>query len=90
VTRDDVEAVHATLVKRLGLEIDALYCPHPAGPPICWCRKPLPGLGVVAAHRHRLDAAKSLYVGAGTQDAGFARRLGFAYREAADVFRDGR
>ena len=20
------------------------YCPHEAGPPKCWCRKPLPGL----------------------------------------------
>jgi aryl-alcohol dehydrogenase-like predicted oxidoreductase/histidinol phosphatase-like enzyme/predicted kinase len=87
-TRDAVDAVHARIVEELGLPLDIVYCPHPAGPPICWCRKPLPGLGVLALHRHRLDAAKSLYVGAGTQDAGFARRLGLEYREAADVFAD--
>jgi aryl-alcohol dehydrogenase-like predicted oxidoreductase/histidinol phosphatase-like enzyme/predicted kinase len=90
VTRDDVEAVHASIVERLGLELDVLYCPHPAGPPICWCRKPLPGLGVVAVHRHRLDTAKSLYVGTGAPDAGFARRLGFSYREATELFTDAR
>ena len=86
VTRDDVDAVHARIVEEVGLPLDILYCPHPAGPPICWCRKPLPGLGVLAFHRHGLDPAKSLYVGAGTQDAGFARRLGLEYRDRADVF----
>ena len=42
-----------------GVQLEVLYCPHPAGPPICWCRKPLPGLGVAAVARHRIDVARA-------------------------------
>jgi histidinol phosphatase-like enzyme len=66
--------------------MDILYCPHGGGPPVCGCRKPLPGLGVVFIQRYRLDASQCIYVGAGTQDPGFARRLGFQYRDAAEFF----
>jgi hypothetical protein len=69
-----------------GVDIAVEYCPHPAGPPVCWCRKPLPGLGVVFLHRYRLDPTRCIYVGAGPQDPGFARRLGFQYREAEGFF----
>jgi aryl-alcohol dehydrogenase-like predicted oxidoreductase/histidinol phosphatase-like enzyme/predicted kinase len=72
-----------------GLDIDVEFCPHAAGPPRCWCRKPLPGLGVLFAHRYRLDPGRCIYVGAGPQDPGFARRLGFEYRDAADFFDSG-
>jgi histidinol phosphatase-like enzyme len=75
--------------ERLGVPVEFEYCPHDAGPPICWCRKPLPGLGVLFIHRHRLDASQCIYVGAGPQDPGFARRLGFQYRDAAVFFADG-
>jgi histidinol phosphatase-like enzyme/predicted kinase len=68
-----------------GLE-EIEYCPHGAGPPACWCRKPLPGLGVVFVQRHRLDPAQCIFVGSGAQDPGFARRLGLQYREAGDFF----
>jgi aryl-alcohol dehydrogenase-like predicted oxidoreductase/predicted kinase len=67
------------LADRAGLRIDLSVCPHAAGPPRCWCRKPLPGLGVALIHRHRLDPARCLYVGSGPQDPGFARKLGFKY-----------
>jgi aryl-alcohol dehydrogenase-like predicted oxidoreductase/histidinol phosphatase-like enzyme len=84
-----VEGVRA-LIRRMsdlvGLEIDVEFCPHPAGSPSCWCRKPLPGLGVVLVDRHRLDPAQCLYVGSGPQDPGFARRLGFIYREMKEFF----
>jgi histidinol phosphatase-like enzyme len=69
----------------LGLSIDVEYCSHAAGPPQCWCRKPLPGLGVLLTHRYHLDPAACIYVGDGAQDAGYASRLGFQYRDA-DVF----
>ena len=62
---------------RLGLDIDIEFCPHVAGPPRCWCRKPLPGLGVLLISRYLLDPARCLYIGEGPHDAGFARRLGF-------------
>jgi histidinol phosphatase-like enzyme len=79
-------AVFARLRDRLGVEIDIRYCPHAAGPPACWCRKPLPGLGVVLRERYRLDAAQCIYVGVGNQDPGFARRLGFELCHASEFF----
>lgn len=70
----------------LGVAIEIDICPHGAGPPTCWCRKPLPGLGVRFIDKHRLDPAQCVYVGAGPQDPGFARRLGFQYRDAGEFF----
>jgi aryl-alcohol dehydrogenase-like predicted oxidoreductase/histidinol phosphatase-like enzyme/predicted kinase len=85
-TADEAEAVLARLRERLDVEMDTLSCPHGAGPPVCWCRKPLPGLAVQAIQQHRLDPARCVYVGNGPQDPGFARRLGFTYRADADFF----
>jgi predicted kinase len=83
-SEDDVRAMFARECQRLGLDVDVECCPHAAGPPRCWCRKPLPGLGVVLVNRYRLDPAQCFYVGEGSHDAGFARRLGFIFREAGD------
>jgi len=87
-TRSDAEAraVFARMQEVLDLSLDVEYCPHAAGPPACWCRKPLPGLGVLLTHRHRLNPAKCIFVGAGPQDPGFARKLGFAYQHADGFF----
>ena len=85
-TAEHVDADYARMQERLGVAMDILYCPHGGGPPICWCRKPLPGLGVVFIERYRLDPSRCIYVGNGPQDPGFARRLGFQYRDAADFF----
>jgi aryl-alcohol dehydrogenase-like predicted oxidoreductase/histidinol phosphatase-like enzyme/predicted kinase len=87
-TAADVEAVFASMNDVLGLRIEVAYCPHAAGPPQCWCRKPLPGLGVLLIHRHQLDPAGCIYVGEGSQDAAYAQRLGFAYRPAREFFDD--
>ena len=85
-SREGAEAVFARMNELLGLDIEVEFCPHGAGPPRCWCRKPLPGLGVLFADRHRLDPTQCVFVGAGTQDPGFARRLGFKYRDAGEFF----
>jgi aryl-alcohol dehydrogenase-like predicted oxidoreductase/histidinol phosphatase-like enzyme len=82
----EVDAILAHMRTRLDVEMDTLYCPHGAGPPVCWCRKPLPGLAVQAIERHRLDPGRCLFVGDGPQDPGFARRLGFGYRTASELF----
>jgi histidinol phosphatase-like enzyme len=74
-----VRAVFAAAIERAGLSMDVDFCPHGTGPPRCWCRKPLPGLGVQLIHRHRLNPERCLYIGAGSQDASFARKLGFAH-----------
>ena len=86
MTRQQVDADFARIHEQLGVSIEVLYCPHAAGPPKCWCRKPLPGLGVVFIQRHRLNPSQCIYVGSGAQDPVFARRLGFQYREAGEFF----
>ena len=83
---EEVEAGFARMQELLGLKMEIDYCPHAAGPPVCWCRKPLPGLGVVCVERYALDPSQCIYVGAGPQDPGFARRLGFQYRDAEEFF----
>jgi aryl-alcohol dehydrogenase-like predicted oxidoreductase/predicted kinase/histidinol phosphatase-like enzyme len=83
---EGARAVFDRMRELLGVEIDVEYCPHAAGPPRCWCRKPLPGLGVLLVHRHRLDPARCIYIGSGAQDPGFARKLGFAYAPAEAFF----
>jgi aryl-alcohol dehydrogenase-like predicted oxidoreductase/histidinol phosphatase-like enzyme len=87
MTGDQVHAGFARMQELLEATIEVEYCPHAAGPPVCWCRKPLPGLGVVFIERHGLDPTQCVYVGAGPQDPGFARRLGFQYRDTAEFFR---
>ena len=79
-SRADVEAMFAAARARIGLPIEFAFCPHGAGPPRCWCRKPLPGLGVLLMHRHQLDPSRCIYIGDAAQDPGFARKLGFVFR----------
>jgi aryl-alcohol dehydrogenase-like predicted oxidoreductase/histidinol phosphatase-like enzyme len=82
VTRAQADDVFARMREVTGLAIEVEYCPHAAGPPACWCRKPLPGLALTFIHRHRLDPSQCVYIGGGVQDPGFARRLGFQYVDA--------
>jgi aryl-alcohol dehydrogenase-like predicted oxidoreductase/predicted kinase len=84
-SEDDVNAMFARMNEQMGVAIEIEYCPHAAGPPRCWCRKPLPGLGVLFIQRHRLNPAECIYFGSGPQDPGFARRLGFQYRDANEL-----
>ena len=86
MTVEAAAEVDALMIGSLGVSIEALDCPHAAGPPICWCRKPLPGLGVRCVHRHRLDPERCLYVGVGPHDVVFAQRCGFQYVEADRFF----
>jgi aryl-alcohol dehydrogenase-like predicted oxidoreductase/histidinol phosphatase-like enzyme len=85
-TSEQVAEVFASMQEQLGVAIDVRWCPHAAGPPVCWCRKPLPGIGVEFICRYRLDPTRCLYVANGSPDPGFARRLGFEYRDAATFF----
>ncbi len=72
--------------KQLGLRIETRFCPHPARPVRCWCRKPLPGFGVEFIERYRLDPVRCIYVGDMKSDADFARAAGFAYFDAEPFF----
>jgi aryl-alcohol dehydrogenase-like predicted oxidoreductase len=86
ITAEQADAGFARVQELLGVPIDVQYCPHGGGPPVCWCRKPLPGLAVAFIRSYQLDPSRCIYVGAGAQDPGFARRLGFQYRDATEFF----
>jgi histidinol phosphatase-like enzyme len=60
---------------------DAAFCTHGAGPPVCWCRKPIAGLGLLLFRRHGADPARSIYVGRTTLDRTQATRLGCRFVE---------
>jgi len=83
---ETLAAIEDRTAALLGGDVDLLHCPHGAGPARCWCRKPMPGLGVELIARHRLDPARSLYVGRDATDRSFAASLGFVYKDARDVF----
>ena len=48
--------------------VESAICPHPGGPPTCWCRPPLPGLPLAFARRYGVDPARSVVVGASTAE----------------------
>jgi aryl-alcohol dehydrogenase-like predicted oxidoreductase len=72
-------AIDAQLADQLGLPIAVARCTHPPGPPVCWCRKPLPGLALVLAHRHGFSLTGSIHVGRTPADRGFAQRAGLMF-----------
>jgi hypothetical protein len=74
------------LAELLDVPIAIARCVHPAGPPICWCRKPLPGMALLLAKLHRLELAASVHVGKNAADRGFALRAGLRYVDIADGF----
>jgi HAD superfamily hydrolase (TIGR01662 family) len=86
VTREAAEGAFARTIELLGLPVaEVAYCPHPAFPVGCFCRKPLPGLGVALIQRHQLAREHLVMVGDMDSDADFARSLGVKY-VAADAF----
>jgi aryl-alcohol dehydrogenase-like predicted oxidoreductase len=58
---------------------EVAICPHPAGPPTCWCRPPLPGLILEFARNHKVDPARSTLVGTSTAHRTLANTLGARY-----------
>ncbi|HZZ80341.1 MAG TPA: aldo/keto reductase [Gemmataceae bacterium] len=81
------EAAFARTVELLGLPVtEVVYCPHPAFPVGCYCRKPLPGLGVYLMQRHRLAREHLVMVGDMTSDADFAASIGARYFDARTFF----
>ena len=71
----------------LGIDFEYLYCPHPAFPQICYCRKPMPGMGVEFIEKHKLDHSQCIMVGDMKVDNTFANRCGFQFVHAEDFFK---
>lgn len=68
----------------LGIEI--YYCSHEPGPSMCWCRLPLPGLGVWLIDKFALDPGRSLAVADTSAENGFAERLGMRPMTSSEFF----
>jgi adenylate kinase family enzyme len=54
-------------------------CTHPGGPPVCWCRPPLPGLLLDFARREGVAPARSVLVGESATHRTLARTLGATF-----------
>jgi histidinol-phosphate phosphatase family protein len=70
----------------LGLDIDYRFCPHRAYPQVCYCRKPMPGLGVVFIEKYKLNPYKCIMIGDRKSDKTFAERCNFKYIPAEVFF----
>jgi len=71
----------------LGLKIDYKFCPHRSYPQVCYCRKPMPGIGVEFIEKYKLNPSKCIMVGDMKSDATFAQRCGFRYIPAEQFFK---
>src|SRR5262249_51503816 len=72
VAQQAVEAAFQRTVQLLNLPIaEIAYCPHPAFPVGCYCRKPMPGLGVYLLWKHRLARENVIMVGDMKSDMDF-------------------
>jgi aryl-alcohol dehydrogenase-like predicted oxidoreductase/predicted kinase len=56
--------------------VEHAACPHPGGPPRCWCRPPLPGLALAFCRAHGLDPARSTVIGVAPAHRTLAAALG--------------
>jgi aryl-alcohol dehydrogenase-like predicted oxidoreductase/predicted kinase len=76
------DALHAG-VDRLSAAVSGVVegalCPHPAGPPVCWCRPPLPGLPLTFVRAQQVDPWRSTLVGTGPAHRTLAATLGSRY-----------
>ena len=70
----------------LGVDIDYLFCPHQAYPQVCYCRKPMPGMGVQFIEKYKLDPSQCIMVGDMKTDQTFAERCGFQFINAQKFF----
>jgi hypothetical protein len=78
---DALEDAAGRLLAKVSGPVEAAMCEHPAGPPTCWCRPPLPGLVLAFSRRHGIDPSRSTLVGAGPAHRTLAGTLGAHYAE---------
>ena len=58
---------------------EVAICVHGGGPPVCWCRPPLPGLPLAFARAHGVDPSRSVLVGTSPAHKTLATTLGARY-----------
>jgi aryl-alcohol dehydrogenase-like predicted oxidoreductase len=85
-SREDVDACFGRLRDLLGDPMDTVCCPHDAGPPACWCRKPIPGSVLEFASRRGVSLERSIVVGTSAADRTLAARIGARHVPTASFF----
>jgi aryl-alcohol dehydrogenase-like predicted oxidoreductase len=83
----DVEGEMKAPRDALAVECHIAICPHDAGPPVCWCRKPLPGSVLEFAIHRGVDVGKSIVIGSSAADRTMAQRLGAQFRDSDAFFK---
>jgi aryl-alcohol dehydrogenase-like predicted oxidoreductase/predicted kinase len=76
---EELAELVALLSAHVSGPVESALCPHPAGPPTCWCRPPLPGLPLAFAQKHGVDPSRSVLVGTSTAHRTLATTLGARY-----------
>jgi aryl-alcohol dehydrogenase-like predicted oxidoreductase/histidinol phosphatase-like enzyme len=83
--REVNECIQA-LRAQLGDDVDVACCTHDAGPPACWCRKPLPGSVIEFALLRGVALERSVVVGTATADRTIAERIGAKFVKSEEFF----
>lgn len=86
ITDEQARACFDETNRQMGVDIEYVYCPHAAGPPQCYCRKPMPGWGVHFIEKYKLDPSQCIYVGDMKTDETFSKRCGFKFAWADGFF----
>jgi HAD superfamily hydrolase (TIGR01662 family) len=87
LSQDDANSAFQRTIDLLGLPVQEIcYCPHPAFPVGCFCRKPMPGMAIYLSRKYKLDMAQLVMVGDMDSDAAFARSIGARYIDASVFF----
>jgi aryl-alcohol dehydrogenase-like predicted oxidoreductase/predicted kinase len=85
--RDRADVQHELNALRAALhDVEVAVCEHEAGPPVCWCRKPIPGPVIEFARRRGVALARSVCVGKAGADRTMAERLGARFEISDDFF----
>ena len=75
------------LPELLGGDVEIAICSHDAGPPVCWCRKPIPGSVIDFAVRRDVALGRSIVVGTSAADRTMAERIDARFEPSAAFFR---
>jgi predicted kinase len=79
--REALDPAIRRLQEQVSGPLESAVCSHPAGPPRCWCRPPLPGLPRAFARAHGIDPARSILFGTSTAHRTIATTLGTRFVE---------
>ncbi|MGB0580452.1 MAG: aldo/keto reductase [Limisphaerales bacterium] len=87
LSAEDAQACFDRTIELLGLPVkEVAFCPHKAFPAGCFCRKPLPGMGIQLMQKHELSREHLVMVGDMDSDADFAATIGAKYHDAKEFF----